>query len=186
MPPTKKNDENPDAATAADPTDVAEAANEKKRTLISAPTNGSTSAPSTYEMLDDYATDTLTAVKAWIEDHPALAMTAAAGLGFVAGRLISGVFPEPEPPSFAERVEERARKLRGQAAHYADDAGDVLSQKLRAAADALGDAAETAAHKAEAGYERSKDIADVVAEAAKAAVAGAVAKKADSWLSRRK
>ena len=50
--------------------------------------------------------------------------------------------------------------------------------------EALGDAAETIAEKAETGYEKSKDLAEVVADAAKAAVAGVVAQKADSWLGR--
>ena len=179
-------------AEASNAATVAEATNETPTSEAAAPrrTAGSpsTSTPvsSEYELLDDYATDALKAVKNWIEDNPTLAIAAAAGIGFVAGRLITALFPEPEPPSLTERVEERARKLRMEAAHYADDAGEALSHKLKVAADALSDAAETAAHKAEAGYERSKDLADVVTDAAKAAVAGAVAKKADSWLSRRK
>lgn len=193
MAPTKKNGktraetptEDSSAAT------VAEATNETPASAeAAAPSNGSPStsapAPSEYELLDDYAADAMKAVKNWVEENPTLAIAAAAAFGFVAGRLITALFPEPEPQSLTERVEVRARKLRKGAAHYADDAGEVLSHKLKVAADALSDAAETAALKAEAGYERSKDLADVVADAAKAAVAGAVAKKADSWLSRRK
>lgn len=193
MAPTKKNGktraETPTKDSSA--ATVAEATNETPTSAeAAAPSNGSPStsapAPSEYELLDDYAADALKAVKNWVEENPTLAIAAAAAFGFVAGRLITALSPEPEPQSLTERVEVRARKLRKGAAHYADDAGDVLSHKLKVAADALSDAAETAAHKAEAGYERSKDLADVVADAAKAAVAGAVAKKADSWLSRRK
>ena len=189
---TKKNGktkaETPAEASSA--ASVAEVTNESPTSEAATPANGSpsTSTPASgeYELLDDYAADALKAVKNWVEDNPTLAIAAAAGIGFVAGRLITALFPEPEPPSLTERVEKRASKLRKEAAHYADDAGEVLSHKLKVAADALSDAAETAAHKAEAGYERSKDLADVVTDAAKAAVAGVVAKKADSWLSRRK
>ncbi len=184
MAPTKKNGETPIAAPEDATATLADESPKTSSAQTSAPANDSVSSPSSYEMPDDYASDTLTSVKKWIEDNPTLAIAAAAGLGFVASRLITAIFPDPEPPLLAERVEERARKLRKEASHYADDAGEALAQKLKTAADALSDAAETAAHKAEAGYERSKDIADVVAEATKAAVAGVVAKKADSWLGR--
>ncbi len=180
MAPTKKNGET--SAAEQTPAPVVEATTSETATA----SNGSATAQSGYEVLDDYASDTLTSIKNWVEENPTLAVAAAAGIGFIVGRLIPALFPDPEPPSLAERVEQRARVLRKEASHYADDAGEVLSRKLKTAADALSDAAETAAHKAEAGYERSKDLADVVTDAAKAAVAGAVAKKADSWFARRK
>lgn len=137
-----------------------------------------------YEMPDDYATDWLGQTRRWVEENPGLAILAAAGLGLVAGRLITALIPEPEPDTFARRVERRAQQLRKDASHYADDAGDVLAAQLKRAAGALSDAAEVVADKAERGYEKSKDLAEVVGDAVKAAVAGVVAKKADGWLSR--
>jgi ElaB/YqjD/DUF883 family membrane-anchored ribosome-binding protein len=141
-------------------------------------------APADYAMPDDYETDWLGQARRWVEENPVLAIAAAAGLGLVVGRLVVALVPEPEPPSFAERVEKRARQLRKDAAHYADDAGDVLAANLKKAANALSDAAEVVADKAEGGYERTKDLAEVVGDAVKAAVAGAVARKADGWISR--
>ena len=137
-----------------------------------------------YEMPDDYATDWLGQTRQWVEEHPALAVAAAAGLGLVLGRLITALVPDPEPPTFTARVEKRAKQLRKEAATYADDAGDVLATQLKKAAEALSSAAEVVAEKAETGYEKSKDLAEVVADAAKAAVAGIVAEKADSWIGR--
>ncbi|MDX1438751.1 MAG: hypothetical protein R3284_02505 [Rubricoccaceae bacterium] len=142
-------------------------------------------ADTSYEMPDDYAGDTFEQVRRWIEENPVLAVAGAAGVGFVAGQLLALLGEEPEPPSFSERVEKKARRLRSDAAHVAGDAGEALAQKLRHAADVLSDAAETASEHAGTGYERASDLADVVADAAKAAVAGVVAKKADSWFSKR-
>ena len=143
-----------------------------------------TPAPRDYEMPDDYETDWLGQTRRWVEENPAIAVVAAAGAGLVIGRLVMSLFPDPEPPGFAERVEQRAKQLRKNTSGYADDAGDVLAVQLKKASEALGDAAETIAEKAETGYEKSKDLAEVVADAAKAAVAGVVAQKADSWLGR--
>ncbi|HLT47045.1 MAG TPA: hypothetical protein VK002_07440 [Rubricoccaceae bacterium] len=141
-------------------------------------------APADYAMPDDYETDTFGQVRRWVEDNPVLAIAAAAGLGLAIGRLVTALIPEPEPPTFAARVEKRAKQIRKDAAVYADDAGDVLAANLKKAANALSDAAEVVAEKAEVGYEKSKDLAEVVGDAVKAAVAGVVAKKADGWLSR--
>jgi hypothetical protein len=137
-----------------------------------------------YEMPDDYETDWFGQARRWVEENPVLAIAAAAGLGLVVGRLATALIPEPEPPSFAERVGKRAQQLRKDAVHYADDAGDALAASLKKAAGALSDAAEVVADKAESGYERTKDLAEVVSDAVKVAVAGVVAKKADNWLSR--
>jgi hypothetical protein len=140
--------------------------------------------PTDYEMPDDYETDWLGQTRRWVEENPAIAVVAAAGAGLVIGRLVMALFPDPEPPGFSERVEQRAKQLRKNASGYADDAGDVLATQLKKASEALADAAEVIAEKAEIGYEKSKDLAEVVADAAKAAVAGVVAQKADSWLGR--
>jgi ElaB/YqjD/DUF883 family membrane-anchored ribosome-binding protein len=141
-------------------------------------------APADYEMPDDYETDWLGQTRRWVEENPVLAIAAAAGVGLVVGRLVMALLPEPEPPPFSARVEKRARQLRKDAAVFADDAGEVLSDRLKKAANALSDAAEVVADKAETGYERSKDLAEVVGDAVTAAVTGLVAKKADGWLSR--
>lgn len=138
-----------------------------------------------YDMPDDYAGDGFESVRKWIEENPVLAVAGAAGLGFFAGQLLSLLGTEPEPPSFGDRVEARARRFRNDAAHFAGDATDALAHKLRDAADALSDVADSASHRAEAGYERASDLAEVVTDAAKAAVAGVVAKKADSWFKKR-
>lgn len=151
-------------------------------------TNGSAvqEAPSgEYNMPDDYAADGFETVRQWVEENPVLAVAGAAGLGFIAGQLVSLLIPDPEPPSFGDRVERRAKQFRRDAVHFAGDAGDVLADKLRHAADALSDAAESASSHAEEGYERASGLADVVTDAAKAAVAGVVAKKADSWFKRK-
>lgn len=139
---------------------------------------------SSYEMPDDYETDWLGQTRQWVEENPVLAVAAAAGIGLVVGRLVMALVPEPEPPSFTRRVEKRAKKLRKDAAVYADDAGEMLAARLKKAANALSDAAEVVADKAETGYDRSKDLAEVVGDAVKAAVTGVVAKKADGWVSR--
>ncbi|MEM1118258.1 MAG: hypothetical protein AAGJ11_17245, partial [Bacteroidota bacterium] len=72
--------------------------------------------PADYEMPDDYATqDPLAAAKAWVEKHPGLAVLAAAGAGLLIGRLVTGLLPDPDPPTLAERVEKRARVIQKEA-----------------------------------------------------------------------
>ena len=71
--------------------------------------------PADYEMPDDYAgQDWLTQTKGWVEEHPGLAILAASGIGLLAGRIVSGLFPDPEP-SLADRVEDRARVYKKEA-----------------------------------------------------------------------
>jgi ElaB/YqjD/DUF883 family membrane-anchored ribosome-binding protein len=135
-------------------------------------------------MPDDFESDWLGQTRQWVEDNPVLAIAAAAGVGLVVGRLVMALVPEPEPPSFAERVEQRAKQLRKGAAVVADDAGEALAESLKKAAHALTDAAEAVAGKAESGFEKTKDLAEVVSDAVKAAVAGVMVKKADDWMSR--
>src|SRR5690606_33215245 len=65
-----------------------------------------------YEMPDDYETDALGQARRWVEDNPVLAIAAAAGVGLVVGRLVMALIPEPEPPSFSKRVEQRAKQVR--------------------------------------------------------------------------
>ena len=178
-------------ASASTPSAAAEPVTQAAASAASTPgtTSTRTSAPSLpptpsdYEMPDDYETDPLDQARTWVEQNPALAVVAAAGIGLVVGRIVMALLPDPEP-TFAQRVEKRAGELRKTAAHYADDAGDTLSVQLKKAADALGAASASIADTAEVGYEKSKDLADVVSDAVKAAVAGAFTKKADSWMAR--
>ena len=157
--------------------------------------------PADYEMPDDYAAqDPIETAKQWVESNPGLAILGAAGIGLLAGRLVMGLFPDPEPPSIGDRVEKRARQLqkeakkRGkslrkdaysykkQAAAFADDAGDTLQDSLHRAAEALREAAGSAGDYAEEGYEKTKDLADTIADAAKVAVTGVLATKIDDWV----
>ena len=161
--------------------------------------------PADYSMPDDYAAeDWLDTAKQWVEDPPGLAVLAAAGTGLLVGRVVSGLFPDPEPPTLAERVEKRARVLQKEAEKHgkslgkgakkygkvykkqalaiADDAGDSLQASLHKASEALREAASKAGDAAEEGYEKSKDLAETIADAAKVAVTGVLASKIDDWV----
>lgn len=151
---------------------------------------------SEYEMPDDYASDSpLDAVKQWARANPGLAVVAAAGGGFVLGRVITALLPKPKPETLAQRVEAHAKTFKADARHTAAIAGDSIQERLAQAAEAIRDAvdsvgdhaqdgAERAREIAEDGAEKARDLADVVSDAVKVAVSGAVAKKADSWLGR--
>lgn len=167
--------------------------------------------PADYEMPDDYASDqdALGKVKAWAEAHPGLAVLAAAGSGLLIGRIVTALFPDPEPPSLAERVEKRAKvfkkeakkeskllekqakkrgkvlKKQGKEFHagalaFADDAGDSLQEALHRASEALREAAHTAGDAAEEGYEKTKDFTEHMADAIKDALTA----KIDDWSKR--
>ncbi len=163
--------------------------------------------PAEYEMPDDYASDDpVEMVKQWVEEHPGLAVLAAAGVGLVAGRVVSALFPDPEPPSLSDRVEKRARVIQKEAAKrgkaykkeaakhgkvykkearaFADTAGDTLQESLHRASEALREAAERAGDAAEEGYEKTKDFAETIADAAKVAVSGVLATKIDDWVNK--
>lgn len=152
--------------------------------------------PADYKMPDDYATESsFDKVKAWAEANPGLAILAAAGIGVVAGRILTGMVPDPEPPTLAERVEERAKKIqkqakkkgaaaRKEASVLAGEAGDTISDALDRAADAIREAAGTAGDYAEEGVEKTKDLAETVSDAVKVAVSGIVATKIDEWVDR--
>lgn len=72
--------------------------------------------PADYEMPDDYADqDWVAKTKSWVEEHPVLAIGAASVVGIVAGRIVTGLFPDPEP-SLADRVEDRAKVYKKEAA----------------------------------------------------------------------
>jgi len=149
--------------------------------------------PADYEMPDDYADeDPLAMAKSWVEAHPGLAILGAAGVGLLVGRLVSGVFSEPEP-TLADRVERRARTLsktassrglalRADASRAAAGANDTLQESLHRAAEALKVAAAHAGEAAEDGYEKTKDLAETIADAAKVAVTGVLAAKVDDWV----
>lgn len=160
--------------------------------------------PADYEMPDDYANDDpLATAKQWVEDHPGLSILAAAGVGLLAGRIVSALFPDPEPPSLSERVETRARALKKEASKrgkvykkeaakrgkvykkeaiaFSGDAGETLQESLHRASEALRDAAEKAGDVAGEGYEKTKDFAETIADAAKVAVTGVLATKIDDW-----
>ena len=190
--PTPLVPENPQADASTEPAQaaVAEAADQ----TVAPPL------PADYEMPDDYADeDPVAKVKAWVEANPGLAIVGAAGVGLLAGRLVTALLPDPEPASLADRVESRARTLRKQAkkkgkkvqaeaASYANTAGDTLQDSLHRAAEALKDAASktasTAGDYAEDGYEKSRDLAETIADAAKVAVTGVLATKVDDWMNK--
>ena len=152
--------------------------------------------PADYEMPDDYAAEsTVDKARMWAEAHPGLAVLAAAGAGLVIGRIVTGLFPDPEPPSLAERVEKRAKviqkqakkqgkDLRKQASSASHDAGESLQELLDRASHALRDAAGTAGDAAEEGYEKTKDFAEHLSDAVKVAVTGVLATKIDDWVKR--
>lgn len=180
---------------------VPTAAAEPAKQAVAASTPPSTSsvrppAPADYKMPDDYATETsFDKVKAWAEANPGLAVLAAAGIGVVAGRILTSMVPDPDPPTLAERVEARAKTLQKeakkkgkvyskQASAWADDAGDSLSDALDRAAEAIREAAGTAGNYAEEGVEKTKDLAETVSDAVKVAISGIVAAKIDDWVDR--
>ncbi len=150
--------------------------------------------PADYEMPDDYANDDPVAtVKSWVEAHPGLAILAAAGIGLVVGRVVTGLVPDSDPPSLADRVEKRAKTLRKEAkkrgtvykkeaSALASTTGDTLQDSLHRAAEALREAASNVGDAAEGGYEKSKDFAETIADAAKVAVTGVLATKLDDWV----
>ncbi len=122
-----------------------------------------------------------------------MAVLAAAGVGLLAGRLLTSLFPSPEPPSLADRVEKRARQLsktakkqgkalRSDARVYVGESGDALQDSLHRAAEALREAASNAGDAAGDGYERTKDFAETMADAAKVAITGVMATKIDDWV----
>lgn len=154
--------------------------------------------PASYEMPDDYADESwFDKTKAWVEENPALAVLAATGIGLVVGRLVMGLTPDPEPPSLADRIEQRARVLAKeskktgrravkQARGVAHGTSDSVSDGLHRAAEALRDVAGSVADRAEYGAERTKDAAETAVDALKVALAGVAAKAVDEWASRTK
>lgn len=154
-----------------------------------------------YTMPDDYAgEDFLTKARNWVERHPALAVAGAVGLGLAVGRLVAAAVPEPEPETLKDRARARAgdlskdierltrsakkqaRVASKQAKGFAAGAGDSVQDKLARAAEALEDVQASVSEAAHDGVEKTKDLADVIGEAVKAAVAGVVVKKADDWI----
>lgn len=170
-------------------------------------------APASYEMPDDYATDDWVATtKGWVEENPALALLAATGIGLLTGRLVGALFSDPEP-SLTDRVETRAKSLRKDlkkeakrrrkdikkaqkrakkrgevykkdASAFAHDAGESFEDFVQKASASIRDAAQNAGEVAEEGVEKTKDLADTLADAAKVAVAGVVAAKIEDWVER--
>jgi ElaB/YqjD/DUF883 family membrane-anchored ribosome-binding protein len=153
-------------------------------------------APADYKMPDDYASETaFDKVKAWAEANPGLAVLAAAGIGVIAGRILTGLVPDPTPPTLAERVESRAKSLqkeakkkgkvvRKEATAFAGEAGDTISEALDRAAAAIREAADSAGDYAGEGVEKTKDLAETVSDAVKVAISGIVATKIDDWVDR--
>ena len=151
-------------------------------------------APADYKMPDDYASETtFDKVKAWAESNPGLAVLAAAGIGIVAGRILTGLVPDPDPPTLAERVEAKAKTLskqakkqgkvvRKEASAFSHDASDSISDALDRAMEAIRDAAGTAGDYAEDGVEKTKDLAETLSDVVKVAVTGTIATKIDDWV----
>ena len=116
------------------------------------------------------------------------------------GRLVAAAVPEPEPATLGDKLRTRAGELSKDAEKYAKvarkqakayskeakviahDASESAQEQLARAAEALGEAQSSIAHAAHEGYDKTKDLGDVVADAVKAAVAGVVVKKADSLI----
>lgn len=121
--------------------------------------------------------DWVTRTKLWVEENPALAIVGAIGLGLLVGRIVTAAIPDPEP-SLTDKIERRAKELSKQGHYYADDAGDVISQQLSVAADALGEAARAVSKNAKEGYGEAKDFSESIAEA----IGDAFSKKASDWL----
>lgn len=165
--------------------------------------------PEEYEMPDEYANESpVEKARAWVEAHPGLALLAAGVGGLVIGRILVGLAPDPEPETFSDRVEARAKQLRKQAKGSFEEAKDsagtaaaASAAALSAAALALKEAAERGAHKAEdwfedvpekaehfaeAGSEKAKEFADAIGDVVKVAVTGVVAKKAAEWVGKLK
>jgi len=162
-------------------------------------------APASYELPDEYAETWFTGAKRWVEEHPALAVAAAAGVGLVIGRLVVAMAPEPEP-TLVGRVERRARDMRKDFRKEAKgllkdarsalndvklaDTTEAMQEKLRHAAASIAEATEgiggRASHAFEGGGERTRDLADSLSEAVRTAVSGVVSKAVDEWTARRK
>lgn len=139
--------------------------------------------PADYAMPDDYAAESpVDKIKRWAEANPGLAIVAAAGVGLLVGRIVTALVPDPEPPSLQKRVETRAKALKKTASVRADDASDVIAERLHEAAEAIREAASTVADKSEEGFERTKDLAEHIADAVKVAVSGVAGKKLDDWM----
>lgn len=186
-------DVTPKTAGTSVPTAAAEPA---KQAVAASTTSVRPPAPADYKMPDDYASETtFDKVKAWAEANPGLAVLSAAGIGILAGRILTGMVPNPEPPTLAERVESRAKALQKEASKkgkvykkeasaFAEDAGESISEALDRAAEAIRDAAGTAGDYAEEGVEKTKDLAETVSDAVKVAISGIVAAKIDDWVDR--
>ena len=159
--------------------------------------------PADYEMPDDYANEgSVDKAKAWAEAHPGLAVLAAAGVGLLVGRIVTGLIPDSDPPSLADRVEKKAKVLKKQAkkqgkdlkkqgkhvqaraSSSAHDAGESLQDLLDRASKAVREAAENAGDVAEDGLEKTKDLAEHLSDAVKLAVTGVLATKIDDWVKR--
>jgi hypothetical protein len=125
--------------------------------------------------------DWVTSTKRWIEQNPMLAIAGAAAAGLLIGRLVAAAIPDPEPETFGEKVEKRARQLAKQGSYAAADASEVASQQLAVAAEALGEASKAVAQGAKKGYDEAKDFGEFLAET----VGQAVATKASKWLDKR-
>ncbi len=117
----------------------------------------------------------------WVEQNPVLAVAAAAAGGLLLGRIVSALIPDPEPKTFSEKVEIRARELADHSRDAAADAGEVVSKQLAIAADALSEASKAVAKNAKKGYDDAKDFGAFLAET----VGQTVADRAAKWLDKR-
>lgn len=130
---------------------------------------------------DPEDSDFLAQTRRWIEQNPALAIAGAAAAGLIIGRVVAALIPEPEPQTFSEKVEARARELAKQGRYVASDAGEIAAQQLAIAADALQEASKAVGKGAKRGFEEAKDFSAYVSEA----VGQALAEKASNWLEKR-
>lgn len=125
--------------------------------------------------------DWLARSRRWIEENPGLAVIGAAAAGLLIGRAVAALIPEPEPETFSDKVERRARELASQGRYVAADAGEVVAGQLSIAAEALSEASRAVGHGAKKGYDEAKDFGEFLAET----IGQTVAQKASKWLDKR-
>lgn len=143
--------------------------------------------PASYEMPDDYATESLMdKTKEWVEQNPALALLAAAGIGLVVGRLATALIPKPKPETLVQKVEARADELSKEARKQAKRMSAEAKSRAKKAGAVLSERFEDVSEAAEEGIGKSRELADHIADAVKVAVAGVAAKKVEEWVARAK
>ncbi len=134
----------------------------------------------------------------WVRDNPGLAALVALGGGVLFGRLLLQMFRDasddaafyeaPRSTSLSARVKDRASEFGENLAESAGEIGAVLGSRARSlgddtaarvshAVDRLQEAADDFARQVGLKKKKRLDLGDVIADAVKAAFAGAAVKK---------